>query len=151
MISMNNIYELYEILNTDFHGALRLSDDGQSVYAPPENIPDVLEMLKDQHDYVMLADLSAVEYEDRFEVVYHVMRLTDAAVIRIKAALPLENPSLPSITDLWKAADVQEREAFDLMGIDFQGHPDLRRILCPDGFNGHPLRKSFSLKPVSRF
>jgi NADH-quinone oxidoreductase subunit C len=148
---MSSASEIYETLNPDFHGVLRLSDDGQSVCAPPEIIPEVLKLLKDRHEYVMLADLSAVDYEDRFEVVYHVMRLTDADVIRIKAALPRENPSLPSITDLWKAADVQEREAFDLMGIDFQGHPDLRRILCPDGFTGHPLRKSFSLKPVSRF
>jgi NADH-quinone oxidoreductase subunit C len=148
---MSNINELYETLNTAFDGVLRLSDDGQSVYAPPESIPDVLALLKDRHEYVMLADLSAVEYEDRFEVVYHVMKLTDAGVARIKASLPRQNPSVPSITNLWKAADVQEREAFDLMGIDFRGHPDLRRILCPDGFVGHPLRKSFSLKPVSRF
>ncbi len=148
---MNNTNELHETLNIAFHGVLRLSDDGQSVDAPAESIPDVLKLLKDRYEYVMLADLSAVEYEDRFEVVYHVMRLTDAGVIRIKAALPRENPSLPSITSVWKAADVQEREAFDLMGIDFQGHPDLRRILCPDGFTGHPLRKSFSVKPVSRF
>lgn len=148
---MSSANEIYETLNSEFHGVLTLSDDGQSIYTPPESIADVLKMLKDRHEYVMLADLSAVDYEDRFEVVYHVMRLTDADVIRIKAALPRENPSLPSITDLWKAADVQEREAFDLMGIDFQGHPDLRRILCPDGFTGHPLRKSYSLKPVSRF
>jgi len=148
---MTNIKELYETLNLDLQGILRLSDDGQSVCAPPESIPDVLKRLKEQHEYVMLADLSAVEYEDRFEVVYHMMRLTDADVIRVKAALPRENPSLPTITGLWKAADVQEREAFDLMGIVFRGHPDLRRILCPDGFTGHPLRKSFSLKPVSRF
>ena len=148
---MSNTNELYETLNIHFDGVLRLSDDGESVYAPSGSIPDVLELLKDQHGYVMLADLSAVDYEDRFEVVYHVMRLTDAGVIRVKAVLPRDNPSLPSITNLWKAADVQEREAFDLMGIDFQGHPDLRRILCPDGFNGHPLRKSFNVKPVSRF
>jgi len=148
---MNDIKELFETLNPAFNGALRLSDDGQSVYAPPESIPEVLALLKDQHEYVMLADLSAVEYEDRFEVVYHVMKLTDAGVIRIKAALPRENPSLPSVTSVWKAADVQEREAFDLMGINFRGHPDLRRILCPDGFTGHPLRKSFSIKPVNRF
>jgi NADH-quinone oxidoreductase subunit C len=148
---MSSASEIYETLNPDFHGVLRLSDDGQSVYAPPEIIPEVLALLKDRYEYAMLADLSAVDYEDRFEVVYHVMRLRDADVVRIKAALPRENPSLPSITSLWKAADVQEREAFDLMGIDFLGHPDLRRILCPDGFNGHPLRKSFSLKPVSRF
>jgi len=148
---MSNTNELYEALNIHFDGVLRLSDDGESVYAPSGSITDVLELLKDQHGYVMLADLSAVDYEDRFEVVYHVMRLTDAGVIRVKAVLPRDNPSLPSITNLWKAADVQEREAFDLMGIDFQGHPDLRRILCPDGFTGHPLRKSFSVKPVSRF
>lgn len=148
---MSNASELYETLNIHFDGVLRLSDDGESVYAPSGSIPDVLELLKDQHGYVMLADLSAVDYEDRYEVVYHVMRLTDAGVIRVKAVLPRDNPSLPSITNLWKAADVQEREAFDLMGIDFQGHPDLRRILCPDGFTGHPLRKSFSVKPVSRF
>lgn len=148
---MSSANEIYETLNNVFPGVLRLSDDGQSVYAPAESIPDVLGELKNRHEYVMLADLSAVEYEDRFEVVYHLMRLTDAHVIRIKAMLSREDPSLPSVTDLWKAADVQEREAFDLMGIDFKGHPDLRRILCPDGFSGHPLRKSFSLKPVSRF
>ncbi|MCR4435221.1 MAG: NADH-quinone oxidoreductase subunit C [Clostridiales bacterium] len=148
---MDNISVLIEKLNPSFDNALKLSDDGQAIYVPAECIVKLMDMLKNQYEYVMLADLSAVEYEDRYEVVYHVMKLTDAQDIRIKVALPLDAPTVPSIVDVWKAANVQEREAFDLMGIRFSGHPDLRRILCPDDFNGHPLRKSFNMKTVSRF
>lgn len=149
---MSDVSALAEKLNPSFNNELKVSEDAQAIYVPAENIVRMMEILKTQYEYVMLADLSAVEYADRFEVVYHVMKLTDAQVVRIKVALPLENkPALPSIASVWKAADVQEREAFDLMGIRFSGHPDLRRILCPDDFVGHPLRKSYTVKPANRF
>lgn len=148
---MVNMNELFEKLNQYFPGEIKLSDDGHAVYVNAESIAPVMKMLKNELEFVMLGDLSAVEYEDHFEVVYHVTRLSDAQDARIKVSLPQGNPTLPSIVEVWKGADQQEREAFDLMGVRFEGHPDLCRILCPDDFNGHPLRKSFNLKPVSRF
>lgn len=148
---MDDISLLLEKLNPSFDNALKLSDDNQAIYVNGENLIKLLQTFKNELDYVMLSDISAVDYEDRYEVVYHVTRMSDANDVRIKVALPKKSPVVPSIINVWKAADVQEREAFDLMGIIFQGHPDLRRILCPDDFIGHPLRKSYSLKPVSRF
>lgn len=148
---MDDISLLLEKLNPSFDNALKLSDDNQAIYVDGGNLIKLFQTFKNELDYVMLSDISAVDYEDRYEVVYHVTRLSDANDVRIKVALSKKSPVVPSIVSIWKAADVQEREAFDLMGIIFQGHPDLRRILCPDDFIGHPLRKSYSLKPVSRF
>lgn len=98
-----------------------------------------------EFNFQYLADLTAVEYEDQMVIVYHLMSLEDGNLVCLKVKTDLIEPSAPSITPLWPAADYQEREAYDLMGVQFEGHPNLKRILCPDDFEGHPLRKAFKL------
>ena len=103
-------------------------------------------------DHAMLVDVCGVDYlkmgrEPRFEVVYHLNSLTTHHRIRVKVPVPEDDPRLPTITHLSKAANWFEREAYDLYGIIFTGHPDLRRLLTHDDFVGHALRKDY---PVNR-
>ncbi|MEK6672598.1 MAG: NADH-quinone oxidoreductase subunit C [Nitrospirota bacterium] len=97
-----------------------------------------------------LRDLCGVDYlgkrDDRFEVVYHLYSINHRHMIRIKAIVSEEDCSIESVTDIWKGAGWHERECFDLFGIRFNGHPDLRRILLPEDWEGHPLRKDYPLK-----
>lgn len=91
----------------------------------------------------LLGLLVAVDYGATFELVYRIRAREMHAGIFLKTRLPRENPVVPSVVDLWPAANWHEREAFDLMGIRFEGHPDLRRILLTDDWVGHPLRKDY--------
>ena len=95
-----------------------------------------------------LADLTAIDNLtlggfERFAVSYHLLSHKTAERVTVKAYIPEEKPSLPSVESLWKTADWQEREVFDLYGIKFEGHPNLIRIMNPDDFNGYPLRKDY--------
>jgi NADH-quinone oxidoreductase subunit C len=92
-----------------------------------------------------LQDLSGVDYaaDDKMCVVYDLWSFDLQHSFAVKAYCPRENPHLPSVADLWPAADWQEREAYDMFGIIFDGHPDLRRILCADDWEGFPLRKDY--------
>jgi NADH-quinone oxidoreductase subunit C len=97
-------------------------------------------------DYAVLLDLTCVDFlasENRFEMVYHLYSLSRNRRLRIKVSLPGENPVVDSLAGIWKNADWLEREVFDMFGVAFMGHPDLRRILMYEGFEGHPLRKSY--------
>lgn len=111
-------------------------------------IASVAEFLKTQPelDYNFLMDISAVDYLDRrprFEVVYHFYSLSKNNRVRIKAQVPENDLVVPSLASLFSIANWMEREVYDLYGIIFSGHPDLRRILLYEGFEGHPLRKDF--------
>ncbi len=103
---------------------------------------DIIKKVK-EYGFDFLVDLTAVE-EDRLSCIYHFMSLTTHELIRIKVKLD-EKLEIPSLTKYWLAANVQEREVYDLFGINFIGHPELKRILCPDDFIGHPLRKNFKV------
>jgi NADH-quinone oxidoreductase subunit C len=101
------------------------------------------------HEYNMLLDLTCVDYmgeEPRFEMVYHLFSLSQNKRIRIKARLREKDLSIASLTTIWKNANWLEREIFDLFGVHFEGHPDLRRIFMYDGFEGNPLRKDYPLR-----
>src|SRR5688500_20087172 len=97
----------------------------------------------------MLMDLTVVDYlgiqEPRFEVVYHLYSLTKNHRLRLKIQLDEEETKVPSVLSLWKSANWMEREAWDLYGVVFEGHPDLRRILLYPQFEGHPLRKDYPM------
>lgn len=100
--------------------------------------------------FEMMIDLTAVDrlemgINPRFEMVYHFKSLTHARRLRLKAALPDDECKISSIHHLWKAVEWYERECFDMFGIIFEGHPDLRRILMYDEFEGHPLRKDYPI------
>jgi len=91
-----------------------------------------------------ITSLTAVDYIEYFEIVYHLrsMKRNTWMVFRTRI-FDRSNPKLPSVSSVWRGADLQEREVFDLMGIEFSNHPNLSRILLWEGFNGHPLRKDF--------
>ena len=92
-----------------------------------------------------LNHITAIDYEDFFEIVYLLSSLAHNHSLIIKTRIPeREFPSLPSLVSLWQGADFQEREIFDLFGIRFEGHPNLKRFFLWEGFDGYPLRKDFS-------
>lgn len=111
-----------------------------------EALVQVMQELKKEHKLDFLADLTAVDVGDEgFKGVYHVMSWNPYGMLRVEVNTPKNNPRLPSIVDIWPAADVQEREAYDMFGIIYEGHPNLTRILLSDNFEGHPLRKDYQL------
>ena len=111
----------------------------------PEKLPAVASELRDRLGFDYLSSVTAVDDfpEDQFEVVYHFFKSVGGPQIELKVFLPREDPSLPSLTDLYPGVELQEREVWDLFGIRFIGHPDLRRILMWEGFEGFPLRKDW--------
>ena len=118
-----------------------------TLVAPRERIVEVLTTLRDQFGFQQLLDLCGVDYPDRkerFEVVYHLMSLTRNARLRVKVSTDEVQP-VPSIIAVYPAANWFEREAYDMYGMLFSGHPDLRRLLTDYGFEGHPLRKDFPM------
>ncbi len=118
-----------------------------TLVAPRERIVEVLTALRDQFGFQQLLDLCGVDYPDRkerFEVVYHLLSLTRNARLRVKVSTDETQP-VPSIIAVYPAANWFEREAYDMYGMLFSGHPDLRRLLTDYGFEGHPLRKDFPM------
>jgi NADH-quinone oxidoreductase subunit C len=115
-----------------------------------QDIFEILRFLKDKpQDYSMLLDLTCVDYrgkKPRFEMVYHVFSLSKNHRLRIKCGVPEDDPEVPSLCEMWKNANWLEREVYDMFGIQFLGHPDLRRLFMWDEFEGHPLRKDYPLR-----
>ena len=116
------------------------------VWIEPESLLDVARFLKESPDleFASLTSVSAVDYIEYFELVYHLlsMRRNRSAILKTRR-YGREEPSVDSVTDIWIGADLQEREIWDLMGIRFEGHPNMKRILLWENFPGHPLRKDF--------
>ena len=121
-----------------------------TVIVPKESIVDVCWVLKTKHSFDMLADLCGadrgVEEDPRFEVNYHLFSTKHYNRLRLKVLLADEDATVKSVTSVWKTANWHERETYDLVGIKFEGHPDLRRILLPSDFDGHALRKDYPLR-----
>lgn len=117
----------------------------QALLVEPRRLLDALRVLKTEEAYQfnMLRNLTAVDYVEYLEVVYHLYSLPLRHAITVKTRCTPADPRIPSVTPLWPSANFQEREVYDLLGVTFTGHPDLRRILMPDEFTEHPLRKSF--------
>jgi NADH-quinone oxidoreductase subunit C len=112
-----------------------------------ESLEPALRWLRDEIAFDLLLDVSSVDHlgtEPRFEVVYELYSLTTKSHLRVKAAVA-EDAEVPTVSHLWPTANWHEREVFDMMGIRFRGHPDLRRILMWEGYPHHPLRKDFPL------
>jgi NADH-quinone oxidoreductase subunit C len=131
-----------------FRGETSLTVDRGGIVALCEFLRD-----DDALAFDFLADLCGVDRhpaEPRFEVVYHLYSVRHGHRLRLKVALGEEDPVVDSVTAVWETADWHERECFDLFGIRFRNHPDLRRILLPDDFEGHPLRKDFPLEGTDK-
>ncbi|HQZ96807.1 MAG TPA: NADH-quinone oxidoreductase subunit C [Pyrinomonadaceae bacterium] len=121
-----------------------------TVTVPLSAIVDVCSFLKDNHDFDMLADLCGCdrgpEEDPRFEVNYHLFSTVHYQRLRLKVLLTEDEPNVSTVSMLWQTANWHERETYDLVGIKFDGHPDLRRILLPSDFDGHALRKDYPLR-----
>ncbi len=126
-----------------------------SVLIRKETVRDICLYLRDEPSLKLdhLADLTAVDYSKypgdtgpRFEVVYNLISTVHHHRIRLKARVPEEDARIDSVCPVWQTANWHERETYDLMGVRFDGHPDLRRILLAEDWEGHPLRKEYPLK-----
>lgn len=144
-----NLRQALEVIRDDIRGriinAWISSDDIIELEVKGVDIVEVAQCLRDnprlQFDYISC--VSGVDRLSWVEVVYHVHSLPNALSLRLKAKLDMNDPSVRSLVPVWPGANWHEREAYDLVGINFEGHPDLRRIMLEDDFQGHPLRKSY--------
>ncbi len=141
----------------ELHGAPALwSHGGQVAFPSREQYVDVVRALQ-AGGFEMCSDVTAVDYlvspqrllpdgvePERFELVVNLLSLSARRRVRLRVQVPDREPHVPSLFDLYPGTEAMEREAFDLMGIVFDGHPDLTRILMPDAWEGHPLRKDYS-------
>lgn len=136
--------------------------DARILRVSPAELRATLEGLKAE-GFAMLTDVGGADYpgrEPRFDVVYHLTKLSSAARsvadigkperVRVLCGVPENDPSVPTVSDLWPNANWAEREVYDLFGVRFSGHPDLRRIQMPNEWEGHPLRKDYPLRGPAR-
>ena len=127
--------------------------DETTIIVAPGDVPAVLRFVRDTPGlvYNYLSDISAVDYypdydrPGRFGVSYHVYSMLYNRRLRIKTFVDEDEPVIPTVTGIWPVADWLEREIFDMMGITFEGHPDLRRLLMPEDWDGHPHRRDYPL------
>jgi NADH-quinone oxidoreductase subunit C len=148
------------VLGTEIAHRIEQRFPGAVVEAVPEfavvaadRLVDVMTWLRDDPEmsFKFLSNLAAVDTMEWFEIAYHLESFTHNLITAIKVrADDRENPVVPSVVPVWEGAMLQEREAYDLMGIHFEGHPDMRRIFLWEGFAGHPLRKDYLNLPGGR-
>jgi NADH-quinone oxidoreductase subunit C len=132
-------------IEKQFPGSV-VASTADSLLVKAESLLEIAAYLKSTRglDFDYLSAVTAVDYLDYFEVVYLLtsLRRNHSLVVKTRC-YGRENPSLPSVVSLWRSADFQEREIYDLFGISFEGHPNLKHIVLWDGFQGHPLRKDY--------
>jgi NADH-quinone oxidoreductase subunit C len=119
--------------------------DKAAIEVAPAKVREVLELLRGK-GFGFMASLHGVDYypeERRFGVHYELLDMREVDRITVKARVDIEDPVLPSVTPDWATANFQEREVYDMFGVLFEGHPDLRRILMPEDYEGHPQRRDF--------
>lgn len=145
MLNLQPLLDQFQATTSQFRDNVRVIVSADKAHA-------LLTTLKEQHGFDMLVDITAVDYleyegaTDRFGVVYCVLSTETGERLVVKTHVNEPNPTLPTATNLWRGADWMEREVFDMFGITFAGHPDLRRILMPEEFTSYPLRKDYPLK-----
>jgi len=146
--------KVHEILEAKFPGQLieAGASHGQTwAVLKRDRLADICLFLKEDPSTKMdyLIDVTAVDWhpqKPRFEAVYHLHSVSHNHRLRLKVPLEEDDASVPSVSGVWLTANWHERETYDLFGIKFEGHPDLRRILLPDDWEGHPLRKDYPLQ-----
>ncbi|MBI2957669.1 MAG: NADH-quinone oxidoreductase subunit C [Chloroflexi bacterium] len=133
-----------EAVSKSIPGSILASDE-KTVVVSADKLYPAAEFLKtSEFAFDYLANLTSADYLDYFEVVYHLVSLKKNHSLVLKTRIyGREAPAVASVVPLWRGAELQEREVFDLMGISFEGHPNLKRILLWDGFPGHPLRRDY--------
>ena len=131
----------------NFAPSAATAHNDDSVWVPADRWLEVAQGLRDREELAFnyLNLVTGVDYVDHFEVVYHLTSMAHnrSAVVKIRCGDGRVEPVVPSVYAIWRGADLQEREVYDLMGISFEGHPNHKRIMLWDGFQGHPLRKDY--------
>ena len=142
---MKTLSEIKQNIETKFPGTT-VTIEGSSLVIPKECWSEVANFLKMNPEYSFdyLSSVTGVDYREYLEAVYHFYSTTKKeGPLTIKVRTDKGKSVIPSVTPIWRSAEFQEREAYDLVGIHFEGHPDLRRILMWEGFQYHPLRKDY--------
>ena len=126
------------------------SIDFPTIYVPPDRLVDTCRAVRDAEAlrFTTIIEITAADYlprQPRFEVVYHLLSLTRKTHLRLKVRVP-EGGTVPTVQGVWKGAGWPEREVWDMFGIVFEGHPDLRRLLMPEDWEGHPARKDYPVQ-----
>ena len=138
-------HELKDLVDDMVPGAVDYAEES-ALWIESSKILDVCKVMKanSELDFSFLTAITAVDYVEYFELIYHLtsMRKNKSTVIKSKCP-GRSNLTVPSVISVWQSADLQEREIWDLMGIEFEGHPNMKRILLWEGFDGHPLRKDY--------
>lgn len=145
--------KLTEVIEKTFPGKIQkvsIEFGDEVIVLEKEDLLDIAKFLKSEpNSFTMLLDLTCVDYKDtdlRFEMVYHFFSISRNERLRVKVRIPEKEPEIDSLTALWKNANWLEREVFDMFGVCFSEHPDLRRLFMYDGFEGYPLRKDYPLR-----
>jgi NADH-quinone oxidoreductase subunit C len=147
---MNNILEeIVEALQTEFGLSFEEFRGEAHIFVRPEQIVDVITSLRDAHGFELLSALTAVDYwpgqEPRFHIIYQLTSIAKNLSIQVRVPVAAINPVVPTVSHVFASANWRERELWDMFGIRIDGHPDLRRILMPADWEGHPLRKDYPL------
>ncbi|HKI55166.1 MAG TPA: NADH-quinone oxidoreductase subunit C [Anaerolineales bacterium] len=140
---------IVKALQNQFDSSIEEFRDEVHVFVKAEQIVDTLTLLRDKYEFELLSALTAVDYfpkqTPRFHVVYQLSSIAKNITVQIRVPVNGDQPKVPTATRVYEVANWREREVFDMFGIEFEGHPDLRRILMTDDQEGHPLRKDFPL------
>ena len=138
-------HELKDLVDDMVPGAVDYAEES-ALWIESSKILDICKVMKNNEelDFSFLTAITAVDYIEYFELIYHLtsMRKNKSTVIKSKCP-GRSNLTVPSVISVWQSADLQEREIWDLMGIEFEGHPNMKRILLCEGFDVHPLRKDY--------
>lgn len=143
------IEKIVQALQEQFGSSVEEFRGEAHVFIKAEQIADALTLLRDKFEFELLSALTATDYypqqTPRFHVVYQLSSLAQNITLQLRVAVSGDQPTVPTATRVYDTANWREREVFDMFGVVFEGHPDPRRILSPEGMEDHPLRKDFSL------
>lgn len=144
-----NLEPVVKTIQDKFGAGCEEFRDEVHLFMKPEQIVDVLTLLRDEQGFELLSAYTAVDYypseTPRFHLIYQLTSLVKNLSVQVRVAVNGSSPKVPTVTGVYASANWREREIFDMFGIEFEGHPDPRRILMPEDHVGHPLRKDFPL------
>ncbi len=145
----NKLEKIVQVLREKFGSTVEEFRGEAHVFVTTEQIIEALTLLRDEHEFELLSAETAVDYwpqeTPRFHVIYQLTSLAQNLSVQLRVPVDGADPKIPTATRVYEVANWRERELIDMFGIQVEGHPDPRRILMPDDFNGHPLRKDFPL------